>query len=397
LVKLLWLAELRGVDMGLPDDAEYFVGALSPSKGVRFNHGKLFTPASNTKILTSWFSLNTLGEDYEFYSEYSICDGTLYLRCRGNPLLGVSDINELIDQLYLPHCLQSVVLDTGYLNTEGRPPGWCFDDTGEGYAPVVSDVCFNLNRVGVEVRGEELIMDPPNSYFKVCLSRSAVKPLLKGRRVKVPASRLASGGKTSFSYPSPPRFLLEYVAETLRRKGLVNGRLRLVLGRLRGTSTPFAVKKMGEVLRTLNKHSENIVAELLLLHSGKKLGADSLGLSLKKLHEELEKISITRVRLYDGSGLSRYNLVSPEAIVRVLEILQDKRVFLESLPVGSVDGTLSKRLNDRVRAKTGSLQGVRALSGYAGGECFSIIVNHCVDTDAAVRLIDEFVVERLLA
>ena len=382
--------------MGLLDNGEYFVGLLCPSRGVSVNHDKLFTPASNTKILTSWFSLNTLGEDYEFYSEYSVYDRTLYLRCRGNPLLHTQDIQTLIDQARLPWGLEGVTLDTGYLNPEPRPPGWCLDDVGEGYAPVVSDVCFNLNRVDVERRGQTVVMDPQNNYFKISVNQSAPKPLIRGRKVEVPTSRFVSGGRTSFSYPSPPRFLLEYTAETLRSRGLSNGRLRLALGRLRGTPTPFAVKSMGEVLRTLNKHSENIVAELLLLHSGKKLGAESLGESLRKLHGELEKRSITRVRLYDGSGLSRYNLVSPEALVKVLGWLQDNTIYLESLPVGSVDGTLSKRLDKRVRAKTGSLQGVRALSGYADGECFSIIVNHCVDADAAVRLIDEFVMERLL-
>ncbi len=383
--------------MGLLDDGEYLVGALCPSRGVSVNHDKLFTPASNTKIITSWFTLNTLDEDYEFYSEYSVYDRTLYLKSRGNPLLGAQDIQTLIDQARLPQGLEGVTLDTGYLNPEPRPPGWCFDDAGEGYAPVVGDVCFNLNRVSVERRGGELVMDPPNSYFEVSVSRSASNPLIKGRRVVLSESRFASGGKTSFSYPSPPRFLLEYTAEILRARGLANGRLRLALGRLRGTPFPFAVKSIGEVLRTLNKHSENIVAELLLLHSGKELGAGSLGESLKKLHVELEKRSITRVRLHDGSGLSRYNLVSPEALVKILGWLQDNGVFLESLPVGSVDGTLSKRLNRRVRAKTGSLQGVRALSGYADGECFSIIVNHCLDADVAVRLIDEFVVRRLLS
>ena len=97
-----------------------------------------------------------------------------------------------------------------------------------------------------------------------------------------------------------------------------------------------------------------------------------------------------RIAVADGSGLSRYNLVSPTALVRVLaHVYADPRLkdgWMAVMPVGGVDGTLGKRLKGtpaegRVHAKTGSLSGVRGLSGYiesAGGEwfVFSILANN---------------------
>lgn len=382
--------------MGLLEDAEHFVGVFCPDRQISVNSRRLFTPASNTKIVTSWFALHTLGEDHRFYSEYSVAEKTLFVRTRGNPLLGHGDIDWLVEEAGLPEKIERVILDTSYLKVEPRPPGWCFDDSGEGYAPLVSDVCFDLNRVTLKKVGRKTSMEPENTYFRVRLSGSAENPRVVGRNALVPLSRLQSARTVSFSYPSPPRFLLEYLAEALRAKGLAGRKLRLGLGRLRGSPTPFAQKTMAEVLRILNKASENVVGELLLLHAGLATGATGLGETLRVLHRRLEERSVTGIKLYDGSGLSRYNLVSPEAIAKILVELWDKKVFVDSLPIGSVDGTLKGRLDSRVKAKTGTLLDVRALSGYADGRVFSIIVNHCVEPDMVVKEIDRFVLEKIL-
>ncbi|MEM0321698.1 MAG: D-alanyl-D-alanine carboxypeptidase/D-alanyl-D-alanine-endopeptidase [Thermoprotei archaeon] len=382
--------------MGLLDDREYFVGVCYPHGGISVNVDKLFTPASNTKIFTSWFALNTLGEDHLFYSEYSVVDSTLYIKPRGNPLLSHADVDSLLEELDVPMGLKEVVVDADFLNPDARPPGWCLDDVGEAYAPVVDDVCFDLNCITVERVDAGIRMIPENTYFHLELDSKTVKPIVRGRRVVLPVERLKNGGRTGFSYPSPRHFFLEYLDEKVVEKGLALKGLKLRVGRIRGDPKPFAEKTMGETLKTLNKQSQNIVAELLLLHAGKKLGAQTRESSIKKMRSTLEYRSIRGVILHDGSGLSRYNLVSPHSVVKVLSQLADSKVFLESLPIGSVDGTLRNRLNERVRAKTGSLLGVRALSGYVDDEPFSIIVNHAVDVDRVVQEIDEFVLTRML-
>ena len=111
--------------------------------------------------------------------------------------------------------------------------------------------------------------------------------------------------------------------------------------------------------------------------------------------------------MYDGSGLSRYNYVSADAIVLLLKhVWNDERLrgpFLAALPIGGQDGTLGSRMRNtvlagRVQAKTGTISNVRSLSGYLiteSGErlVFSMIANHFTATSAQV----DGVVEKALA
>ncbi len=114
------------------------------------------------------------------------------------------------------------------------------------------------------------------------------------------------------------------------------------------------------------------------------------------------------IDLVDGSGLSRYNQVTPNAINRMLRAMwrhPDFTVFYDALPVAGVDGTLRRRMTgmppqDNVRAKTGSLTSVRALSGYlTAGDgqtlVFSLLLNgYDAPGDVAVAL-EDLLVEQL--
>jgi D-alanyl-D-alanine carboxypeptidase/D-alanyl-D-alanine-endopeptidase (penicillin-binding protein 4) len=111
--------------------------------------------------------------------------------------------------------------------------------------------------------------------------------------------------------------------------------------------------------------------------------------------------------MYDGSGLSRYNYVSADAIVRLLtHVWQTERLrgpFIASLPIAGKDGTLANRmrgtaLEGKVEAKTGTIANVRSLSGFLETKSgqhivFSMIVNHYTTPSAQV----DAVVERALA
>jgi PBP4 family serine-type D-alanyl-D-alanine carboxypeptidase len=112
--------------------------------------------------------------------------------------------------------------------------------------------------------------------------------------------------------------------------------------------------------------------------------------------------------LSDGSGLSRYNYVAPEALARILEVMArrpDADVFLNSLPIGGVDGTLATRMRGtaaegNVRAKTGSIANTRTLSGYVAtrdGErlVFVLMANHFTVSSRVAERVQDHVVERL--
>jgi D-alanyl-D-alanine carboxypeptidase/D-alanyl-D-alanine-endopeptidase (penicillin-binding protein 4) len=142
----------------------------------------------------------------------------------------------------------------------------------------------------------------------------------------------------------------------------------------------------------VNKVSQNLHAEILLRLLGRERGtAGTIEGGLEVLRGFLTQAGISNEQyvFYDGSGLSRQNLVTPHSVVQLLRYAALQPwgpAFKSTLPVSGVDGSLSDRLNaprlqSRILGKTGSLGGVKTLSGYAttdSGEAvaFSILSNN---------------------
>jgi D-alanyl-D-alanine carboxypeptidase/D-alanyl-D-alanine-endopeptidase (penicillin-binding protein 4) len=169
---------------------------------------------------------------------------------------------------------------------------------------------------------------------------------------------------------------------------------------------------LSDDLRVINKISQNLHAELTLRLLGHERGvAPTLDASIEVLKQVLAKAGIApeEYAFYDGSGLSRQNLVSPRAVVKLLQFADSpttaatwREAFRNTLPVAGEDGSLADRMKGTVAqshvwAKTGTLGHVNALSGYAetaSGEplAFSIICNnHKLTSKGAVKIMDQIV------
>ncbi|HEU5402108.1 MAG TPA: D-alanyl-D-alanine carboxypeptidase/D-alanyl-D-alanine-endopeptidase [Terriglobales bacterium] len=161
-------------------------------------------------------------------------------------------------------------------------------------------------------------------------------------------------------------------------------------------------------LRVINKVSQNLHAELMLRLLGKEKGtAGTIEAGLEVERGWLASLGITpdQYVFFDGSGLSRENLVSPHAVVTLLTYVSKQpwaKEYQDTLPVGGIDGTLMDRfrtpqLSGKVHAKTGSLNHVNSLSGFATtakGEhiVFSILANnHMLADRKALETIDSIV------
>jgi len=138
----------------------------------------------------------------------------------------------------------------------------------------------------------------------------------------------------------------------------------------------YESKPLIEDVRVINKVSQNLHAEILLRLLGREKGtAGTVEGGLEVLRGFLNTVDVPSDQyvFYDGSGLSRQNLVTPHAIVQLLHYAVTQPwgdSFRDTLPVAGVDGSLADRfkngnLQGRVRGKTGSLGGVKTLSGYA--------------------------------
>jgi serine-type D-Ala-D-Ala carboxypeptidase/endopeptidase (penicillin-binding protein 4) len=165
---------------------------------------------------------------------------------------------------------------------------------------------------------------------------------------------------------------------------------------------------LSQDLRVINKVSQNLHAELMLRLLGREKGTAGTvqaGLEVERAFLTQAGIPADEFVFFDGSGLSRQNLVTPHAIVLLLKYVDSQTwgsKFIETLPVGGVDGSLSDRLKNtpaqgRVQAKTGSLGHVNTLSGYLttlNGDrvVFSIMINnHNLQNRRATEVMDQIV------
>jgi D-alanyl-D-alanine carboxypeptidase/D-alanyl-D-alanine-endopeptidase (penicillin-binding protein 4) len=174
----------------------------------------------------------------------------------------------------------------------------------------------------------------------------------------------------------------------------------------------YQSKPLIEDVRVINKVSQNLHAEILLRLLGREKGtAGTVEGGLEVLRGFLNQAQITpdQYSFYDCSGLSRQNLVTPHAVVELLRYADSQpwgSSFLDTLPLSGTDGSLSNRFKDveaqgRVHAKTGSLGGVKTLSGYAltrHGDrvAFSILSNNFNQPDKRINEVIDHIVAEIL-
>ena len=157
-------------------------------------------------------------------------------------------------------------------------------------------------------------------------------------------------------------------------------------------------------IRLINKVSQNLHAELLLRRVSRQAGSGSIADGVAVVRTMLEHAGVPRAAydFSDGSGMSSYNRVAPRGVVTFLRWIAAQpwgQTWRSTLPVAGVDGTLTKRFRDtplqgRLFAKTGTLNGTNALSGYmtaASGRTlvFSAYANDRPEGVTATKFIDE--------
>ncbi len=168
------------------------------------------------------------------------------------------------------------------------------------------------------------------------------------------------------------------------------------------TIAVYRSPKLSEIIKVVNKMSNNLYAELLLLTIGKAAGnvSGTQGATVAAISSlKSAGIDTEGLTMADGSGLSRYNLVTPRSVIQLLKVMANGPYapqFMGSLPAMSTEGTLKNRLKGsqavgRIRAKTGTMVHVRSLSGYITTKhdetlVFSIL---CNNFDVPVSTIDD--------
>ncbi len=407
---------------------------------------KRFVPASNTKIVTGAVALDALGPDFRWTTRLvadgpvrdGVLEGDLWIVGVGDPVLERSVVAawpRLLREAGIRRVAGAVVGDDRAFEPWQWSEGWMWDDLYGGWAAGVSALQLHPNTVRARLAPAEALGEPARLVLPEGTPplpmRSRARTGAPGSEVRLRFLPPPEGGPVELvgwvpagpdtvplflAAPHPTMFLLETLAEALAAAGIEvdEGVRRAVEGEAPsrpGWSAEHRSPPLSEVLAEMMKPSDNQIAETLLRTVGREAGdGGSATDGLRVVEETLGAWGIEpgAVALTDGSGLSRYNEVTPNAMVRLLRSMwrhPQFDVFESSMPVAGVDGTLRRRLLGtpgarNVKAKTGSLSSVRALSGYlrdGAGETlvFSLLLNgYDAPGDVAVAL-EDLLVEQL--
>jgi len=350
-------AEIEKILKKVPPNSHYGILILNPMKeDTLFAHNisTPLIPASNTKLFTTAVAIYYLGAEYAIATKFltdaknqkqSVLDGNLYMKGYGNGLFSSDDLDSMIYQLKKKHITEikgDIVGDDTFFDNIYSRQDWIEDETKTVSLPPVSALILDRNKFTVrkKVRRKrykmvtEFFTDPPQQIAEILLNK------LKEASIKVTGT---------FRKGVTPKNSAELAVHSIKLK---------------------------EYLRTVNKRSDNYLAECLFkivgaVSSGKEGSAFYAAQTINKFLFDND-IPYEGTKIVDGSGLSKNNQVTVSSIAGLLEkIYFDFRyfdAFYNSLSTAGSDGTLRNRMKDQddlnFHGKTGTLNGASSVSGY---------------------------------
>ncbi|MBN4007097.1 MAG: D-alanyl-D-alanine carboxypeptidase/D-alanyl-D-alanine-endopeptidase [Nostoc sp. LPT] len=397
---------------------------------------KYFTPASNLKLLTTAAALQELGANFRIRTSiYQNSNGVLRIVGRGDPSLSDTELQKLAQQLKQKGItqIQRLIADDSSIQGDIVNPTWQWEDVQSDYGAPVSSFILNQNifslklvpqAVGKSLQlmwidaGEAKQWRIINQSVTVAQNQPSsvnVTRELSGTVLRIQGQLATNSEPSLIDLPvvDPNYYFLRRFRTALATEKITLGQTLVGNGGINQEEIAFVESPpLAELLAETNLNSNNLYAEALLRElSVKKTrlkNQTSADVGLEVVKASLTKLGVdpTNYILVDGSGLSRRNLVTPEAFVQTLRGMAKTPtayIYRASLPVAGKSGTLKGRFQDTsaegiVQAKTGTLTGVISLSGYLNAPkyeplVFSIIVNQSDQSATVVRqAIDEVVV-----
>lgn len=374
------------------------------------NANRLFIPASNMKLFSEAAALMVLGPDYHFKNQLSISSGkvqqgvlqgNIYVQLSGDPSFSREDLKKLLTSLkdWNIHAIQgNVYIDSSHAGVDPYPPGWLASDLSYSYGAPNAPVMIDANRLTVTVNpgakaGDPAVVEADDGGAAIILNNQATtKASTKGCGVgfyldqdnHLTARGCVGVGQWAVQQKMAIKNPLAY-AQGLIKSNLAKANIQLngqvLLGKTPAGALSIATqqsKALSELMADTLKPSDNLYADSLYLHAAAKLngypvnwkGAEPI---IKNFLETQTGIDFRNAIFTDGSGLSRYSLVTPEQTISLLKFLYQRfplaYEYIAALPVSGRDGTLQKRFRTPsqqgfVRAKTGTMTGINSLSGY---------------------------------
>ena len=312
------------------------------------------TPASNTKLFTTATALSLLGGDFPLYTKImtndlniknGVINGDIFIKGYGNSTFTGSDLELMV----------TTIKSKGIRKITGRIIG---DDT------YFDDVYFRNDWITDEVANVSL---PPISAIVINRNRVATYKKIR-RKLRAYATNISD----------PPLYAAKLLREKLVAEGIEVGTM-CIKGETPKNAVIVAESKiiLRDLISLINKHSDNFLAECLF----KTIGAEASRqqgnsfYSTQAITNFLEEngVYLKGTSILDGSGISRFDQVTPISIAGTLEKMYfdiaNFEDYYKSLSIAGIDGTLRNRFSgtsaeNNLHGKTGTLDGISSLSGY---------------------------------
>ncbi|MGO3530646.1 D-alanyl-D-alanine carboxypeptidase/D-alanyl-D-alanine endopeptidase [Pseudomonas helleri] len=394
-----------------------------PGTPTVFNADVSVNPASTMKLVTTYAALEMLGPTHQWKTEFytdgtlnnGILQGNLYLKGGGDPKLNMEKLWLLMRDLRANGVQQitgDLVLDRNFFEQPQLP---VFNDDGNDenkpFLVKPDALMVNLKALRFVARndsGKVLVsVEPPIASIRIdnqvkainakqCTGDVRYNPVTQADgSVIVTVSGQLADGCNSQTYLS----LLDHATYTA---GAVRAIWKELGGSIQGQDRQASVPKgakllarayspdLAEIIRDINKYSNNTMAQQLFLSLGAQFRTDADGDDAKAaqrvIRQWLAKKGITAPHLVmeNGSGLSRAERVSAREMAQMLQAAWKSPYaaeFISSLPIAGKDGTMRKRLkttamNGQAHIKTGTLNTVRAISGFSrdsNGDTWAVV------------------------
>ncbi len=422
------------------------------------NENKSFRPASNMKLFTTGTALVKLSPDFTYWTKLyrtgkiknGILNGDVVIRGSGDPTITgrfhddntlrvFQDWADSLKKAGVKKITGRIIGDDHYFSNEIMGEGWAWDYQSDWYAAQISALSFNDNCVDIiftagKAAGDTVSyhLEPPTNYVRV-INRVITTPIhqekgvffhrLRGKNIVTITGSLKIGTKEKrdwFSVENPTLYAASVFTETLQSAGInVDGKPADIDSLSNFTYSQsdtlriasYQSPPLRDIVKVVNKVSQNLYAELLVRTLGKvyrKDGSAHGGITVVKQYLASIGIDTSRFAMFDGSGLSHLDMVTPKQVITLLRALYRSSVkddFLNSLPIAGVDGSLKNRMKmtaaqGNVRAKTGYISNSRSLSGFVttkDGEplVFSLLVNNYLVPTSMANNLQDWICERL--
>jgi serine-type D-Ala-D-Ala carboxypeptidase/endopeptidase (penicillin-binding protein 4) len=343
------LADVREKVAALAPTGLVLVVDAAGNELVAQNADEPFVPASVTKIVTAWLAMEVLGGDYRFETRFYLdAKRVLYVRGGGDPFLISEELAMLATNLVAAvgkKPINGIVLDASYYPSSLRIPG--IEATGEAYNALNSALAVNFNTISAVRNGNKV---------RSAEKQTPITPLAISQ-----FQARAPDGSGRISLSQDPAVSLQYAGELIaafieRAGGSVKGKISTgtVPDGLKPVYVHRQSRSLAKILAELLRASNNYIANQVFLEiGGHRLGGPvSLEKSLQVANEMLAAHGLAdAIHLEEGSGISRNNRFSAGGLAKVLELFAPHADLLHGH-----DGGMNK---------TGTLEGVSTLAGYA--------------------------------